>query len=85
MLSPPLFVSHFEPKPGTASPPTAAPPGRKNPSKALADHVDDDDKLNNETLSTLPAAAAHRLPISRGSGATRQPPAVPPALKAART
>lgn len=27
--------------------------GYTNPSKALADHVDDDDKLNNESLSSL--------------------------------
>ena len=27
--------------------------GYQNPSKALADHVDDDDKLNNESLSSL--------------------------------
>lgn len=27
--------------------------GYTNPSKALADHVDDDDKLNNKTLSSL--------------------------------
>lgn len=27
--------------------------GYQNPSKALADHVDEDDKLNNETLSSL--------------------------------
>lgn len=27
--------------------------GYSNPSKAIADHVDDDDKLNNETLSSL--------------------------------
>ena len=27
--------------------------GYKNPSKALSDHVQDDDKLNNETLSSL--------------------------------
>lgn len=27
--------------------------GYKNPSKAISDHVDDDEKLNNETLSSL--------------------------------
>ena len=27
--------------------------GYTNPSKALADHVDEDDKLNNESLSSL--------------------------------
>ena len=27
--------------------------GYTNPSKALTDHVDDEDKLNNETLSSL--------------------------------
>lgn len=27
--------------------------GYQNPSKALADHVDDEDKLNNESLSSL--------------------------------
>lgn len=27
--------------------------GYQNPSKALADHVDDEDKLNNETLLSL--------------------------------
>ena len=30
----------------------AAALGYQNPSKALADHVDEEDKLNNETLST---------------------------------
>lgn len=27
--------------------------GYANPSKAIADHIDDDDKLNNESLSSL--------------------------------
>ena len=31
----------------------AAALGYQNPSKALADHVDEEDKLNNETLSSL--------------------------------